>query len=567
MRVTTVGIRNFRGIRELDLDLGEITVLVGENNSGKTAVLDVLRICLRDLGPRRRVVFEALDFHLADATADPASADPIQIEITFSEQTTGEWSDELVGRLNRDNVLQVDDDGRSHVMLRVTCAYDPESRDFDQQWFFLNLDRQPLTGVNERALTGLQREVSYYYLQALRDVRYHFGEKGPFWRPFLKDARLPPDQRAEIERKLREVNDLVVSSHDSFRQVHDGLHQVQDVVPLAAGDVVSIEAVPGRIFDMLAKAQINLGSVTGARIPLHRHGEGTQSLSVLMLFTAFLEAWPAGAPILALEEPEAHLHPSAVRALWGLVRNFTGQKLISTHSGDLLAETEVHQIRRLARTQDGIRAFRVPAGLLSDEETRKFNYHVRQARGELLFARCWLLVEGETEAWIYPAAARATDIDLHREGIRVVEYRQTAVGLLAKIANALGIAWYCVGDEDTATGGRQANQTKASLRDHLGDSDEADLMIFPYENTDIHLLENRYDEVYDRFMPEQNRARINGAPGEPDYWRRYFNALPGKAKTRAAAAVAAEMEQRGNDGVTAEIRDVLEWVVSLVQGA
>ena len=562
MRVTTVRIRNFRGIRELDLDLGEITVLVGENNSGKTAVLDLLRICLRDLGPRRRVVFEALDFHLADAAADPASADPIQIEITFSEQTTGEWSDELIGRLNRDNVLQVDDDGRSHVMLRVTCAYDPESRDFAQQWSFLNLNREPLTGVHERALTGLQREVSYYYLQALRDVRHHFGEKGPFWRPFLKDARLPAEQKAEIEKRLREVNDLVVKSHDSFRQVHDGLHHVQDVVPLAAGDVVSIEAVPGRIFDMLAKAQINLGSVTGARIPLHRHGEGTQSLSVLMLFTAFLEAWPAGAPILALEEPEAHLHPSAVRALWGLVRNFTGQKLISTHSGDLLAETEVHQIRRLARTQDGIRAFRVPAELLCAEETRKFTYHIRQARGELLFARCWLLVEGETEAWIYPAAARATGIDLHREGIRVVEYRQTDVGLLAKIANALGIAWYCVGDDDA-----EGENTRAALRAHLGGVDEQDRMVFPYEDIEVHLLENGYDDVYDDFMPDQKRATIEGARGDAGYWSSYAHALPGKKKTRAAAAVAAAMEQRANDGVTAEIRGVLNRVVASARDA
>ena len=567
MRVTAVRIRNFRGLRKLDLDLGEITVLVGENNSGKTAVLDALRICLRDLGPHRRVVFEALDFHLADATADPASADPIQIEITFSEQTTGEWSDERIRRLDRDNILQVDDDGRSHVMLRVTCAFDPENRDFHPQWSFLNLNREPLTRVNERALTGLQREVSYYYLQALRDVRHHFGEKGPFWRPFLKDARLPADERDKIERKLREVNDLVVSSHDSFRRVHDGLHHVQDVVPLAAGDVVSIEAVPGRIFDMLAKAQINLGSVTGAKVPLHRHGEGTQSLSVLMLFTAFLEAWPAGAPILALEEPEAHLHPSAVRALWGLVGNFAGQKLISTHSGDFLAETEVHQIRRLARTQDGIRAFRVPADLLSDEETRKFNYHIRQARGELVFARSWLLVEGETEAWIYPAAARATGIDLHREGIRVVEYRQTDVGLLAKIANALGIAWYCVGDADTARGGKQASRTKASLRNHLGDLNEADLMVFPYENTDIHLLENQYEDIYEQFMPAQNKARIERMRGAPDYWSEYFDALPKKAKTRAAAEVAAEMERRGDDGVTAEIRGVLNRVLSFARDA
>ncbi len=113
--------------------------------------------------------------------------------------------------------------------------------------------------MSERALAGLQREVSYYYLQALRDVRHHFGEKGPFWRPFLKDARPPAEQKAEIEKKLREVNDLVVSSHDSFRQVHDGLHHVQDVVPLAAGDIVPIEAVPGRIFDMLAKARSTSG--------------------------------------------------------------------------------------------------------------------------------------------------------------------------------------------------------------------------------------------------------------------------------------------------------------------
>ena len=282
----------------------------------------------------------------------------------------------------------------------------------------------------------------------------------------------------------------------------------------------------------------------------------------MILFTAFLEAWPAGAPILALEEPEAHLHPSAVRALWGLVRNFTGQKLISTHSGDLLAETEVHQIRRLARTRGGIRAFRVPAGLLSAEETRKFNYHVRQARGELLFARCWLLVEGETEAWIYPAAARATDIDLHREGIRVVEYRQTDVGLLAKIANALGIAWYCVGDDDAAR-----ESARRTLREHLRGADEQERMVFPYENIEIHLLGNGYGDVYDGFMAEQNRAKIDGAPGDRGYWSRYAKALPRIAKTRAAAAVAAAMEQRGDDGVTAEIRGVLNRVVTFARDA
>ena len=564
MRATALRIESFRGIKRLDLDLDEFTVLIGENNTGKTTVLDALRICLRDIGPRRRIVFDALDFRLAGATSEPATADPILIEVTFSEQTDGEWGDVLVGRLNRSNILQVDDAGRGRVILRVTCQHDPASRDFAQTWAFLNLDRQPLQGIGERALAMFQRELSYFYLQALRDAQHHFGDKGPFWRPFLKDSRLPDKTKAEIERRLQEVNELVVNSHGSFERVCDGLCRVQQVVPLAAGDgdVVSIEAVPGRIFDMLANARVNLGTPDGAKIPVGRHGEGTQSLAVLMLFAAFLEAWPEGAPILALEEPEAHLHPSAIRALCRLVGGFSGQKLLSTHSGDLLAETEVHQIRRLARTNEGVQCFQVPDGLLSDEERRKFNHHIRRSHGDLLFARCWLLVEGESESWIYPAAARAMNVDLHRESISVVEYKHSGVVVLAKVASALGIAWYCVGDDD----GEGAN-TKRALRCHFEDDGEAEgRVVLPYDNIEVHLLENGYEDIYARFMLEQNRAKIKTPPDDPAYWREYAKFLK-KNKTRAAAAVAAEMEERGEAGVSKAMQAVIEEVVSLARGA
>ena len=565
MKVTSILVENFRGLKHLKLDLDEFTVLIGENNSGKTAVLDALRICLRDLGPRQQIVFDALDFHLPDAAADLTSADPILIEITFSEQSKGEWSDELIRRLNSDNVLQVDGDDLSHVILRVTCKYDPPSQDFAQEWAFLNLDRKPLNAVNQRALSGLQQEVAYFYLQALRDARQHFGESGPFWRPFLKDTQLRDDKKSELEEKIREVNELVVNSHDSFERVQRGLSRVQDVVPLAAGDVVSIEAVPGRIYDMLANARINLGTMGGAKIPVGRHGEGTQSLAVLMLFAAFLEAWPEGSPIIALEEPEAHLHPSAIRALQGLVRDFSGQKLISTHSGDLLAETEIHQIRRLARTREGIRAYRISSDSLSSEEMRKFNYHVRQTRGELLFARCWLLVEGQSESLIFPAAARAMKIDLHREGIRVVEYSQSDAGLLAKIANALGIVWYCVGDRDDRDD--RENSTKTKLMEHLDGAKEENRMIFPYEKIEVNLLSNGYEEVYEELMERQNKDRIESTLGQPNYWSEYAKNFPSKRKTRAAAAVAIKMETQDEDQITNEIRDILDKVKSLARGS
>ncbi|MDW7710452.1 MAG: DUF2813 domain-containing protein [Deferrisomatales bacterium] len=561
MRITKVRIENFRGVRELELDLDETTVFIGENNSGKTSVLDALRLCLRELGPRRRVVFDSFDFHLKDGAAEPHSADPLRVEISFSEQSDGEWDDPLVGRLNRNKILQVDASGLRHVVLRVTCAYDPTSRDFAQDWTFLNLDRQPLTAVSETALLALQREVAFFYLTALRDAARHFDAKGPFWRPFLKDSQLSPEKKAEIEQKLREINDLVVASHTSFEQARERLGNVQNVVPMAGGDVVSIEAVPGRMFDMLAKAQIHLGASSGAKVPVGRHGEGTQSLAVLMLFSAFLDAWPNGTPVVALEEPEAHLHPSAVRALWDILGVIGGQKLISTHSGDLLSEVDVHNVRRLARKEGQVRAFRVPPTLLSDEDTRKFNYHVRRSRGELLFARCWLLVEGETEAWIFPAAARALALRLHRDGVRVVEYSQSDVGLLAKVANSLGIPWYCVVDDDS---GR--DQYEPKVKDNLAGASDADRLCLPYRNIETHLLENGYDAIYGQHMPEQNLAKVTKNPGDAGYWAEYAHHLPGRAKTRAAANVAVEMESRGERGVTTELRSVLEKVVALAEG-
>ena len=524
-------------------------------------VLDALKLCLRDLGPRRRVVFDGLDFHLPDSHSEPSSADRIEIEVTFSDLPDEEWDDELVGRLNRAGILQIDDEGRNHVRLRVTCKYDQGSREFGQEWSFLDLQGDPLSRAGPRGLTVLKDEIRYYYLTALRDAARHFDARGPFWRPFLQDSQLSPDKKVEIEAKLQEVNDLVVSSHTSFEQVQEGLRRVQSVVPLAAGEAVSIEAVPSRMFDMLAKAQVQLGTTTGAKIPLGRHGEGTQSLAVLMLFSAFLEAQTEGAAVLALEEPEAHLHPSAIRAVWELVRDFTGQKLISTHSGELLAETDIRDIRRLARTRSGIKAFRVGSDLLSREEIRKFNYHIRLARGELLFARSWLMVEGQTESWVYPAAARALGMNLHREGVRVVEFSQSDVGMLAKVANALGIPWYCVGDDDN-----KRTKVEPKLRMNLDSAEEVDRFVFPYPNTEVNLLRNGYIDVYRNYMPQQNLRQIAKAPRDPGYWVQYATKLPKRNKTRAAAEVAVEMEDRGSAGVPAEIRDVLKKVVGLSQG-
>lgn len=569
VKLCRMEIENFRGIRKLTMDLDDLVVLIGENNTGKTAILHALKLCLRDLGPRRRVVFDPFDFYLKDGTSEPSSADPISVTVTFGEATASEWDAARQRRLK--DIVQVDpNSGLSSAVLRVTCSYNAQERDFAQNWEFLNLEGQPLQGKGEQALGALQREVAFYLLDALRDAGRNFDAKGPFWRPFLKDGHLPADKKTEIETRLGELNDLVVSSHGTFEKALDRLKKVQDVVPMQAGDVVSIEAVPGRIFDMLAKAQVHLGTTTGAKVPVGRHGEGTQSLAVLMLFAAFLDLSANGsdkdrAPLVALEEPEAHLHPSAVRTLWKTIERIPGQKLISTHSGDLLSQVPVNAVRRLARTANGVESFRLKPGTLNDTEQRMFDFHIRHARGELLFARCWLLGEGETEVTLFHEIARYLGIDLERAGVRCIPYRMGAsIELFLKVACDFGIRCCALTDNDS-----QGAADQGHLHNYIPEVDQGNAIhVMPEDDVEEHLCTEGFGAIYQAYLTSQTQNQVTIPQGQPGYWKQLLKAIK-NAKRFKKPNAALEVVQQIHSGVVPVphlIQTAIQQAVSLAGG-
>jgi putative ATP-dependent endonuclease of OLD family len=536
-------IKNFRGITDLELELGNTTVLIGENNTGKTAVLDALRFALRDIRSRRGCAFDSYDFHLPNATSEPATAAAISIRLTFREETPGEWDDQQTARLNRAKIAQADANGCTSVILKVGARFDPVAQDFVQDWEFQNLTGAAFSNVPDTALLTLQNEVSYYYLAALRDAAKHFDAKGAFWRPFLKESQLTAEKRTEIEAKLADVNQLIISSHGSFAQVVDRLKEVQQVLSIPGGDdLVSVDAVPGRLFDMLAKAQVNLNTGTGAKIPVGRHGEGTQSLAVLTLFNAFLQVWNRGAPIVALEEPESHLHPNAVRALWKLIERIPGQKIISTHSGDLVSEVPSESVIRLYLQSGRTVPKRMKDIPLDDKKRRQFNYHIRHARGELLFARCWILVEGETEVTLLPELARILGKDLERNGIRCIAYRQSDIALFIQVAESMGIHWIAITDNDS----QQGKSDQEKVRKSLGARPENDvLFVMPEDNIEQHLCASGFTHVYESFLSKQSQANIKVVKTDPTYIKQLTKNV-GDHKIAAIYAVLTEIRDGAN---------------------
>jgi len=523
MQLRRLEIENFRGITKLDLAIGVTTVLIGENNTGKTAVLDALRLALRSIKTRRGCAFEEYDFHLPAPKAEPSDSPAISIRLTFREDQPSEWATQQVAKLNRAKILQIDGAGRSLVILKVGARFDASSQDFIQDWEFQNPQGAALSGLSDTSLATLHSEVSYFYLSALRDASKQFEAKGPFWRPFLKESQLTPQRRAEIESKLAEVNELIVSSHTSFSQVVSSLKAVREVVSVANGtnDIVSIDAVPGRLFDMLSKAAVSINTMTGAKIPVGRHGEGTQSLAVLTLFNAYLQAWIQGDPIVALEEPEAHLHPSAVRALWQLIEKIPGQKIISTHSGDLLSEIPPSAVVRLARVAGGLGAWPLANVSLTESQARHFRFHIRQARGELLFAKGWLLVEGESEVTLLPEIARILGINLERAGVRCVPFRQADIGLYLTLADGVGINWLTLTDND-----QQGQSTIQKVRDKLnGRSEMRMLHVMPEDDLEQHLCMNEFGDIYENLLTTQTKQLVTVAKTDPTYWRQVTKAV------------------------------------------
>ena len=541
MKLTKVAIRHFRCIKNLGLDLDETTVLIGENNTGKTAVLAAIRYCMERLRGRGRGPFNEYDYHLVSDEASPSEADPMEIDLSFAESEAEAWPEEVTQALEK--VVAFDSEDYATVTLRVKSWFDRKAGEFTTDWDFLNADGVPLTGRARSAiqLANLQRMAPVFYLSALRDASRHFAASGRFWRTFLAEFGVPDDERTELEAELAVLNERLIAAHRPLAEVREHLEQAKDVIDFGASEAVSVDALPTKLFALLSRAQVNFPSRSGARIPVTFQGEGTQSLAVLLLFGAFLRDRlsnldPHAEPITALEEPEAHLHPSAIRSLMSLIRELPGQKLVSTHSGDLLASIDATAIRRLAHMEGDIRAYRIEPGTLTEEEERKFSFHVRRSHGELLFARCWLLVEGETETTLLSGAADALDLDLGHAGVRCVEYGQTDVGMLAKIANQLGIVWYCVMDGDSGQ-----RQYKRRVQTQFAGATDDDRLTVPYENVELLLCKSGFGELYEQRMSEQ-KPKPKSKRNTCAYWREVLDALPkGYSKPQVAAEAVARM--------------------------
>ncbi|HWI18723.1 MAG TPA: AAA family ATPase [Vicinamibacterales bacterium] len=442
--IRSVRFARFRTLRDVTVVFQPRTVLVGSNNVGKTSVLEALEGAF---GIGRR----GYGFSEQDTTSgeDPSIGFEIVVEVVPSQGDQFSEDEQAIFATHIDLSQQ-----RQRLLVRVVGRVEPEDDVFRAYVDFIKAD-----GLDDGRVSQTQRRaLTVVMLPATRDARRELGDRTGLWGRLTSDVDVARDVEERIEQLGREFGRTVV---DELLGEELRVRLTDRVAGSVADVLYADEPGSGLEFSLTpldaqqALRQVELRLTTPGQPESRRvvdHSLGTQSVALYGLFEAYLESAGMRALAVAVEEPEAHLHPHAVRGLVKRIRRSPFQTIVSTHSTAVTNEADPREIVLLRRRASGTVASAVPPGFLSEDEVRVIRRYISEVGSDFLFSRAILFAEGQSEHLALPIFAAQLDIDFDQLGISVVPVSGSHFQRFAKLVGpqALTIPHVVICDRDAA---------------------------------------------------------------------------------------------------------------------
>ena len=293
--VKEVRVRNYRCLRSVDVELDLLTVLIGQNNAGKTSFLNAL---FAAIGAGQRII-SGDDVFLQKTEVSAPKDRVIAIDILIRPtDEQGKIVDvfpqgspwlELWGL----GVVQ-DEDDRDLVAIRTQFKWNTIKGEYVLERRFLKdwqkdgakwEDSKPVEKV--AAVSAQQIEpLAVYLLDAKRDIAEDLRTRSSFWNKMVEEHGLSAEDVKRIEEDLSEINKDIVESSDVLTHIQSHLKNFHETLSCDE-DSVSITPLARHLRDLSRGMDVVLSTRGAPPFPLHQQGMGTRSLGTFFTFWAF----------------------------------------------------------------------------------------------------------------------------------------------------------------------------------------------------------------------------------------------------------------------------------------
>jgi len=323
MQLISFSITNYRSItRARKLDLSDATVLIGPNNEGKSNILRALVLSLTSITGRSRRTNRILrrtqredrydwerDFPLHLQEKRPKGASVFRLEFELTEQERAEFQKEVKSTLN------------TSLPIELTFSRSLNSFDVKKP----GRGGKALSGKSDRISEFMASRLDFEYIPAIRTADAAEAVVERLVSVELVRLEAKPEYKAAIESIAKLQEPVLKAVSDSISNT------LQTFLPAVTNAKVTISD-DDRYRAMRRSCSIVVDD--GTETLLQYKGDGVQSLAALSLMRySALNGSRDKSVIIAVEEPESHLHPDGIHALSGVLKEIASkhQLVLTTH--------------------------------------------------------------------------------------------------------------------------------------------------------------------------------------------------------------------------------------------
>lgn len=532
MRVSKVVIKNYRNFKQFEIPLKEFTLIIGENNIGKTNFLTALGLIFsQDISFYKKRTLEVDDINFKaknNFKADVINPAVRINQIRIVEVKIEVYLTDFIGIPNQEAVVADWLIDESLSVARLTYHF--SLREDLTEWVtdirtkgITNIDF-PINKYDYTVYGGLDetKQVDYYFLKmlkfefldALRDAKTQLIASGDYRLLYKVLKNLGEGKFEDLKAILQNLKDGV-DRNPTLTELKASISNFLEKTSLVdkeENNEVDFEFSKIEESEILKKLSLIYGN---APVTVERNGLGRNNILYISLILSHLISVNDNSNcfrIIAIEEPEAHLHPMLQEHLAKNIQTLTNgnlQILITSHSTHITSKLELDntvviyhdKITKLVSNHYILNNFANENGKLDAKAKHSIRYLTRfldATKSTMFFSRKLILVEGIAEQTLLPIFFERTySRTLEKEGISVINVNGVAFEHFLKILkNGYFIKCLVLTDSDLNT--TQRNRAENLIEEFKEFKDFVSIQSTQTPTFEIELIEENKKEDRNR---------------------------------------------------------------------